>query len=134
MLYCRSKRESKQGKTSPVFTEGLGGGGDSNVGPDEDCGTHLSPCCVPALGHGSSALAQHSCQGLSGHWQPGSVPRAQSLQRGSALPGGGCEIESLAASMGSCGSALSSWSSRGGFGAGCALLSSLPRSLGELPG
>lgn len=93
MLYCRSKRESKQGKANPVFTEGLGGGGGSNVGPDEDCGTHLNPCSVPALGHGSSPLPQHSCQGLSGYWQPGSVPRAQSLQRGSSLREGGCESQ-----------------------------------------
>lgn len=116
MLYCRSKRESKQRKANPVFTEGLGGDGGSNVGPDEGCGTHLNPCSVPALGHGSSALCQHSCQGFSGHWQPGSVPRAQSLQRGSALLGGDCEIESAAASMGCSGSAVSFWSSRKGFG------------------
>lgn len=68
MLYCRSKRESKQRKANPVFTEGLGGdGGCECVGPDEDCGTHLNPCSVPALGHGSSALAQHNCQGFSAH-------------------------------------------------------------------
>lgn len=37
------------------------------MGPDEDCGTHLNPCSVPALGHGPSAVAQHSCQGFSAH-------------------------------------------------------------------
>ncbi|KAI1235550.1 hypothetical protein IHE44_0002429 [Lamprotornis superbus] len=48
--------------------EGLGGDGACEcVGPDEDCGTHLNPCSVPALGHGSSALAQHNCQGFSAH-------------------------------------------------------------------
>lgn len=130
MLYCRSKRESKQRKANPVFTEGLGGDGGCKYGTR---GGLWHPPELALFLPWASTAARGSVVTLSTwaqHWQPGSVPRAQSLQRGSSLLGGGCETGSAAASMAFCGSAVSFWGScwlEEGLeksSAGCALFSS----------